>query len=189
MQLISLPLPRRVEAQQVAAMGAAVDEGVDRAGGVAHDDDRGLADGGGDLVARLGDLGRQAQIVPGRPLEDPLLLERGTARDRYRARNGTSLMPFDGQRAGRSNSTSCTDICGSSSRRQSFRDYAPDCAWRSRPPLSFAALRARPCGSDRSPSSSTGLVPGIHVFLFVDGRNKSGHDDQRVVDQLGYCSR
>ena len=61
------------DAQQVAAMGAAVDEGVDRAGCVAHDDDRGLADGGGDIVAGLGELHRETEVVPGGSLEQALL--------------------------------------------------------------------------------------------------------------------
>src|SRR5437016_6253464 len=63
------------QAQEVAAMGAAVDEGIDRAVGPAHDDDRDLANRCRDPVAGLRDLGREAQIVPGWPLEDPLLLD------------------------------------------------------------------------------------------------------------------
>ena len=63
-----------LDAQQVAAMGAAVDEGVDRAGRVAHDDDRGLADRGGDVVARFGEFHREAEVVPGGSLEQALLL-------------------------------------------------------------------------------------------------------------------
>src|SRR5438270_13463063 len=50
-------------------------------------------------------------------------------------------MPFDGQLTGRSNSKSWTDICGSSSeRRSALSKYAPDRAWRSSPPRSFASL-------------------------------------------------
>jgi hypothetical protein len=60
------------ETQQIAAMGAAVDESVDLAGIVAGDDDRGLADGRRDPVARLRDCRREAQKAPGRTLEDPL---------------------------------------------------------------------------------------------------------------------
>src|SRR6202166_3113935 len=63
------------QAQQIAAMGAAVDEGVDRAIRAPGDDDRDLADGRRDPVAGLGDLGLKAQVIPGRPLEDPLLFE------------------------------------------------------------------------------------------------------------------
>src|SRR6266851_1654123 len=70
--LLAVALSR--EAQEVAAMGAAVDEGVDRAVGPPPDDDRDLAERRRDPVAGLGDLGRQAQVIPGRPLEDPLLL-------------------------------------------------------------------------------------------------------------------
>ena len=63
-----------LQAQQVAAMGAAVDEGVDRAGRVAHDDHRGLADRGGDVVAGFGEFDREAEVVPGGALEQALLL-------------------------------------------------------------------------------------------------------------------
>src|SRR5436190_9522574 len=63
------------QAQEIAAMGAAVDEGVDRAVRAARHNDRDLADCRGDPVAGLRDLRRQAQIAPGRPFEDLLLLE------------------------------------------------------------------------------------------------------------------
>ena len=63
-----------LEAQQVAAMGAAVDEGVDRAGGVAHDDDGRFADGGGDVVAGLREFDGEAEVVPGGAFEQALLL-------------------------------------------------------------------------------------------------------------------
>src|ERR1051325_4806284 len=63
------------QAQQVAAMGAAVDESVDRAVRAARDYDRDLADRRRDPIAGLGDLGREAQIAPGRALEDAVLLE------------------------------------------------------------------------------------------------------------------
>ena len=56
-------------------MGAAVDKGVDRAVRSAGDDDRDLADRRRDPIAGLGDLGFQAEVIPGRPLEDPLLFE------------------------------------------------------------------------------------------------------------------
>src|SRR6266550_5458879 len=56
-------------------MGAAVDEGVDRAVRTARDDDRDLADRRRDPIAGLRDVGRQAQIAPGRPLENAFLLE------------------------------------------------------------------------------------------------------------------
>ncbi len=61
------------QAQQIAAMGAAVDEGVDRTGGVANDDDRCLADRGSDEIARFGEFDRQAEVIPGGALEQPLL--------------------------------------------------------------------------------------------------------------------
>src|SRR2546423_12096943 len=56
-------------------MGAAVDEGVDRAVRTARDDDRDLADRRRDPIAGFRDVGRQAQIAPGRALEDAFLLE------------------------------------------------------------------------------------------------------------------
>src|SRR5207245_7895741 len=68
---IALPL----EAQEVPAMRATVDERIDLARSIAGYDHRGLADRRGDIVARPGDLGRQTQKAPGRALEDPLLLQ------------------------------------------------------------------------------------------------------------------
>ena len=76
MQENSLDAAGAFDAQQVAAMGAAVDEGVDRAGRVAHDDDRGLADGGGDVVAGFGEFDGEAEVVPGGAFEQALLLAR-----------------------------------------------------------------------------------------------------------------
>ena len=72
--LLAVALPG--QAQQVAAMGAAVDEGIDRAVRPARDDDRDLADRRRHPIAGVRDLGGQAQIAPGRPLEDALLFER-----------------------------------------------------------------------------------------------------------------
>jgi hypothetical protein len=56
MQVISRPWPLFVRHKQIAAMGAAVDEGVDRAVGVARDDDRDLADRRRDPIAGVGDF-------------------------------------------------------------------------------------------------------------------------------------
>jgi hypothetical protein len=56
-------------------MGAAVDKGVDRAVRAARDNDGDLADRRRDPIAGFGDLGREAQIAPARPLEDTLLFE------------------------------------------------------------------------------------------------------------------
>src|SRR5437764_9832362 len=70
-----LAVPLLGQAQQIAAMGATVDEGVDRAVRATSDDDRDLADCRRDPIAGFGDLRRQAQIAPGRALEDPLLLD------------------------------------------------------------------------------------------------------------------
>src|SRR5262249_5834934 len=63
------------QAQEVAAMGAAVDEGVDGTVRAARDDDRDLTDCRRDPIAGVGDFGCEAQIAPGRALEDALLLE------------------------------------------------------------------------------------------------------------------
>ncbi len=41
---------------------------------VAHDDDRGFADGGGDVVAWFAEFHREAEVVPGGSLEQALLL-------------------------------------------------------------------------------------------------------------------
>src|SRR5947208_7074099 len=70
-----LAVPLLGQAQQIAAVGAAVDEGVDRAIRAARDNDRDLADGRRDPIAGRGDLGFEAEVIPGRPLEDPLLFE------------------------------------------------------------------------------------------------------------------
>ncbi len=59
---------------QRAAMGAAVDKGADGAVVVAVEDDRGLADRGGAKIAGVGDLGVEPEVIPHRPLKDPLLL-------------------------------------------------------------------------------------------------------------------
>ena len=63
-----------LDAQQIAAVGATIDERVDGTGRVAHDDHRGLADRGCDVIAWLGQFYRQAQVIPGRSLEQALLL-------------------------------------------------------------------------------------------------------------------
>jgi hypothetical protein len=68
------PAPGIVQADQRAAMRAAIFECRDRAVGVAHRHNRHLPDLRGAPVARLGDLGFQAQEVPHRPFEDALLL-------------------------------------------------------------------------------------------------------------------
>ena len=71
-----LGVAARLERDQGAAMGAAVLEGVELAIGVARDDDGGIADGGGAVVADVGQLGGQAQEAPQRALEQPALLGR-----------------------------------------------------------------------------------------------------------------
>jgi hypothetical protein len=63
-----------LQAQQIAAMGAAIDERIDCTGVVTDHDDCGLADGGGDVIARFREFHRQAQVVPGRAFEQAFLL-------------------------------------------------------------------------------------------------------------------
>ena len=63
-----------LQRDQRAAMRAAVLEGIEFAVGVSGDDDRGVADEGRDEVAGVLHLDRQAEIIPGWPLEDALLL-------------------------------------------------------------------------------------------------------------------
>ena len=64
-----------LDAQQIAAMGAAIGKGVDAAIRIAGHDHRGLADRRGDVIAGIRNLGGEAQKAPGRTLEDPLLFE------------------------------------------------------------------------------------------------------------------
>ena len=71
-----------------AAMGAAVDESVDRAVCVAVDDDRGVADIGRAEIAGVGDLGLEPEKIPDRPAKDPLLL--ALRRPRRRDKGGTA---------------------------------------------------------------------------------------------------
>src|SRR5579883_2265435 len=61
---------------QRAAMRTAVDKGVDGAGGVTVDDDRGLADIGCAKIAGVGNFGLEAEIVPHRALKDLALFLR-----------------------------------------------------------------------------------------------------------------
>jgi len=63
------------QAQQVAAVGAAVDERVDRTIRRAGDDDRDLTDRRRDPVAGVRYLAGKAQIAPARALEEALLFE------------------------------------------------------------------------------------------------------------------
>jgi hypothetical protein len=69
----ALGLAARLHADQRAAVRAAVLPGVQRAAGVAGDDDRHVADERGDEAPGLGKLGLQAQIIPGRAAPDLLL--------------------------------------------------------------------------------------------------------------------
>src|ERR1700748_3796232 len=62
-----------VETDQRATMGAAVLERIDLAVIVTGDHDRGVANLGGAEVAGLRQFHLKRQVMPGRPLEDPLL--------------------------------------------------------------------------------------------------------------------
>jgi hypothetical protein len=61
-------------ADQRAAMGAAVDEGMDGAGRISVHDDRGVADIAGAEIAGIRDFGFEAEKIPGRAAKDPFLL-------------------------------------------------------------------------------------------------------------------
>ena len=67
-------IARLLAPHQRAAMGAAVDEGLDLAVLVAVDDDRRVADPGGAEITGIGDLGLERQVTPRLPAKDPLLL-------------------------------------------------------------------------------------------------------------------
>src|SRR5215472_4761722 len=56
-------------------MRAAIDHRVDPAFVVSRDDDRGLANRRCDIIAWIGNLGCETEEIPGRALEDPLLLD------------------------------------------------------------------------------------------------------------------
>jgi hypothetical protein len=59
-----------LQADEVAAMGAAVQHGMDFAVTPAGHDDRGLAEKARQIVARLGQLAGQRQKLPGRAEKD-----------------------------------------------------------------------------------------------------------------------
>src|SRR5262249_17882286 len=67
-------LPALVEHEQGAAMGTAILEGVQRAMLVAGDHDRHRTEIGAAVGVGAGQLGLEAEEIPGRPLKDPLLL-------------------------------------------------------------------------------------------------------------------
>src|SRR5712691_9027710 len=62
------------QADQIAAMGAAVDHRVDFAVLAADDDDRGLAEKGRPVIAGLGQLVGQREVLPARPEKDAVEL-------------------------------------------------------------------------------------------------------------------
>jgi len=66
----------RFAADQIASVGAAVYDDMERPIGRTGQDDRRVADEGGFEVPGLGHLGFQADVMPGTPPEDSLLLER-----------------------------------------------------------------------------------------------------------------
>src|SRR5215212_2507109 len=122
-------------------MGATVDEGVDLAVRAARDDDRNLADRRRHPVSGIGDFTGEAQITPGRPLEDALLLdpvllgigikaERDLADPVRRPRDGT-IRPDILHRHRRL----------SQPRRIAGRHYAPEPPWRPDRPRPGYGLR------------------------------------------------
>ena len=62
-----------LQAHKCSFVSAAIDQRVDHAMLVARDDDRCFTDGGETPVARIGNLNLQAQKIPDRPAEQPLL--------------------------------------------------------------------------------------------------------------------
>jgi len=60
-----------LEANEVAAMGTAVDHRMDLAVMPAGDDDRRLAEEGRQVIARLRQLAGECEILPGRPEKEP----------------------------------------------------------------------------------------------------------------------
>ncbi len=68
-QVVGMAAP--LEANEVAAMGAAVDHCMDLAVLPSGDDDRGLAEKGRQVVTRLGEFAGECEILPGRPEKDP----------------------------------------------------------------------------------------------------------------------
>ena len=72
----ALDIAAALEAQQRAAVRAAIYEAMQCAALVARDHDRRLADGVDDEIAGLCDLGGEAEIIPGRAFEDTHLFAR-----------------------------------------------------------------------------------------------------------------
>src|SRR5206468_10229156 len=71
---IVLDVAAVIEGDQRAAVRAAILETIDRAVGVAHNDDRHVADLVGAIIALVGDVGFQAYKIPGGALEQALHL-------------------------------------------------------------------------------------------------------------------
>src|SRR5262252_1744801 len=74
-QIIGPPVVDAAELFHIAALRAAIDHRVDPAFVVSRDDDRGLANRRCDIIAWIGNLGCETEEIPGRALEDPLLLD------------------------------------------------------------------------------------------------------------------
>jgi hypothetical protein len=70
---VRLGVARNFALYQGTAMRAAIDECMKTTILVAADDDRSIADIARPEIARPGDLGVQAEIIPGRAFEDPFL--------------------------------------------------------------------------------------------------------------------
>ena len=68
-QIVGMPAP--LQADEIAAMGAAVDHRMQRPVIAAGDDDRRLAEKGRQIVAGLGQFAGKRQKLPGRPEKDP----------------------------------------------------------------------------------------------------------------------
>ena len=63
-----------LQTNEITAMGAAVDHCVNFAVIAASDDDRCLAEKGGQVIPRLRQLAGECQILPGRPQKDSIEL-------------------------------------------------------------------------------------------------------------------
>src|SRR4051794_2429011 len=86
------------QADEIAAMGAAVDHRMDVAVLPARDDDRGLAEKTGLVVARFGQLVGEAEILPARAEKDPVAfgaVDFGVCEDLVRDARVPLFRPFE----------------------------------------------------------------------------------------------
>ena len=137
MQVISLPCPLFVRHSRLPRWAQRLTKALMAPSGAARDDDRDLADRRRDPVAGFGDLAGEAQIVPGRPLEDALLLDPVLFRVGIKAERDFAdpvRWPRDGTIKPGILPGSCTDIGGPPrKRRKAGRHYAPEPHAASRP--------------------------------------------------------